>query len=286
MPYVDKKLLSGVPFHRSGRPLLAFAVIRLKSQSGSLGCEWGSRREEKAQIPYRAPSMEMVQFLLDKGGDPNEVDGKLTIWTNFLISMYTLATIPESHFYTHTKDWFEVTRLLIERGADAQVECTVSVSTGTLARRVNLKPNDSRNKMTCSSLEIIQLVFGGYSGYDATELEDLLEQKLPRLTHNAHDMSKPTLQFSGNANEQDAITRSRTASGSSQVSQLSAASWRRPLDQDVIVPSQTVHLSQTQQAAAPSVPMTPQKQKKYLGLEKWFHKKKSRASPIVVYNNS
>ena len=286
MPYVKKKLNPAVSLHRSGRPLLAFAMTNLESESGALVCTWEKPSRQSARIPYNAPKMEMVKFLLDRGGDPNGEDGKSTVWTNFLMSIYTLATIPESQFYTQTQDWFEVARLLVTHGADAQVKCTMSVPIGKLAERINLKKEESKKITTYSALEIIRLVFGGDVGYDATELEDLLQQKLPHPMPGTPDNSKPTLEVPGDTTKPDATARSRTVSGSSQLSQLSNASWHRPPDQNIVVPLQATHSSQNQQAAAPSVSSTPSKQKRHLGLGKWFHTKKDKTPPMVLYNGT
>lgn len=95
IPYARQKLFPGVPLSRSGRPLLAFAMTSPSSNSSTN--MYGEER-----VSYNAPQLTMVKLLLDRGADPNEIDGSGTIWARYLVSLYTLATISESQLYKQT----------------------------------------------------------------------------------------------------------------------------------------------------------------------------------------
>ena len=269
IPYVRQKLFHGVPLGRSGRPLLAFAMTSPSSNTST-----NSYNKEK--ISYDAPQLKMVKLLLDRGADPNEIDGSGSIWARYLVSLYTLATISESQFYKQTKNWFEVTKLLLTHGASPQITCSITVQPSKLADRVNLSEENSKVTSMYSALEIIRLIFGGDSGYDVIELEDLLEQQQQHASSHSRSISHSYLQVPWQGLEQGNAGRPRSPPGSSQNSQASAASWRRQTERDVVVPLQYSSIRETKQIAGPvveSVPLTSQKQKKYSGLLNWFHRK-------------
>jgi hypothetical protein len=136
---------------------------------------------------------------------------------------------------------------------------------GKLADRVSLRKGNSKVTGMYSALDIIRLVFSEDSGYDVTEFEDLLEQQQQASSHS-RSIINSYLQVPGQGLEQDNATWPRPASHSSQDSQTSVASWRRQTEQDVVVPLQSSSIRETKQTARPvveSVPLTPQKQKKY-----------------------
>lgn len=136
-----------------------------------------THRYDQERIPYNAPQLKMVKLLLDRGADPNEMDGSGTIWARHLVSLYTLATISGSQFYKQTENWFEVTKLLLTHGASHQTTCSITVQPGKLADRVNLRKENLKVTGMYSALDVIRFVFGGDSGYNVTEFEDLLEQQ-------------------------------------------------------------------------------------------------------------
>ena len=167
--YVRKKLASGFPIHRSGRPLLAFAMTRRVSINFNI-------HAPKSKIEYEDPKVDMVKLLLEHGADPNEQCGSKTIWVHFLLALYKLANIRGSHFYEHGKTWFDVTKLLIMHGANPQATCQVETPSGLLADRVK-KVEKTGNLELYTTIEVIRIVFGGDSGHDLAELEDLLDQQ-------------------------------------------------------------------------------------------------------------
>lgn len=268
VPYVRQKLFAGVPLGRAGRPLLAFAMT-------SPTCNISNNRYEREKNLYNAPQLEMVNLLLDRGADPNEMDGNETIWARYLVSLYTLATISESHFYKQTKNWFEVTKLLLINGASHHITCSITVNPEKLAERVDLRKGTSKVTGMYSAIDVIRLVFGGDSGYDVAEFEDMLEQQQQHESSQFRNLSNSYLQVPCQGLEQDNATRARSASISSQNSQTSAASWRRQTGEDVIVPLQV----ETKKRASPvvqNVPLSFQKQKKYWSPKNWFSKKEKK----------
>lgn len=268
--YVRQKISPSVSLSRAGRPLLAFAMTSFSSNSSI-------DLYDKEGTLYKAPQLQMVKYLLDRGADPNEIDGKGTIWARYLVSLYTLATIPESHFYKQTDNWFEITRLLITYGAIPQTTCLITAKPGKLAERVNLRKESLKVTGIYSALDVIRLVFGGDSGYDVTELEDLMELPEQHTSLNSRTISNSYLQVPLQVQEQGNSSRPRSASASSLNSQASAASWRRHTEQDVVVPLQFSNILETVHIPGPvieNVPVMAQKQKKYLRLREWFYKKK------------
>ncbi|MCJ1344280.1 hypothetical protein MMC31_002483 [Peltigera leucophlebia] len=275
VPYVRQKLFAGVPLGRAGKPLLAFAMT-------SPTYNISTNRYEKERNLYNAPQLKMVNLLLDRGADPNEMDGKETIWARYLTSLYTLATISESQFYKQIKDWFKVTKLLLINGASHQISCSITVSPGKIAARVDLGKGTSNVKGVYSALDIIRLVFGGDSGYDIAELEDLLEQQ---QHHEMCNISNSYLQIPRQGLEQENATRPRSASISSQNSQTSAASWRRPTEEDIIIPLQV----ETKKSASPvvqNVPLSFSKQKKHWNPKNWFSRKEKKPFQVRRFDET
>ena len=129
IPYARQKLFPGVPLSRFGWPLLAFAMTspNYNSNTNLYGTE---------RISYNTPQLKMVKLLLDRGADPDEIDGSGTTWARYLVSLYTLATISKSQFYKETKNWFEVMKLLLTHGASSQTTCSITVQPGKLADQV------------------------------------------------------------------------------------------------------------------------------------------------------
>ena len=278
VPYVRQKILAGVPLGREGRPLLAFAMTSPTYNISTSGYE-------KETSLYNAPQLEMVNLLLNRGADPNEMDGNETIWARYLATLYTLATISESQFYKQTKNWFEVTKLLLINGASHQTTCSITVPPGKLAERLGLRKGTSNMKGIYSALDVVRLVFGGDSGYDVAELEDLLEQQQQHEMSHFRNISNSYLQVPRQGLEQENATRSRSASASSQNSETSVASWRRPTEQDVIVPLQ----AETKKRASPVVqnaPLSFPKQKKHWSPKNWFSKKKKKSFEIKRFDET
>ena len=271
VPYVRQKVFSGVLLHCPGRPLLAFAMTKPNFDTSPIWDIGGG-------FSYHAPQLEMLKLLLDGGADPNEMHGSQTIWARFLLSMYMFATIPESQFHKQTQRWFEVTKLLLKHGASPQTTCTITVQTGKLANRVNLKKQEN-SKVTgmYSALDVIRLIFGGDTRYDVTELEDLLVEQPQQATSHPGSISSSYLQVPGRGPAQDNALRPRSASDAPRNSQTSAASWRGPIEQNGAVPQRPSSVHEVKHTAAPavveSISLPPQKHKRSLHPSNWFFKK-------------
>jgi hypothetical protein len=220
--YVREKLVSRLSLHRSGRPLLAFAMTRPAQLTFN----------QYSALEYDDPKVEMVRLLLEHGADPNEQSGSKTIWVHFLVAVYTLATIRESSFYKNGKVWFDVTKLLIMHGADPRATCQVQVPPGVLSDRVKRVEKVAKQE-PYTTIEVLRMVFGGDSGHDLAELEDLLEQ-LPEPAHS------PTLQSSFLKVSGQHGRGTSSVSLSSQISQESSTSWCRLVPSDSLGPGRPV----------------------------------------------
>ncbi|PGH13251.1 hypothetical protein AJ79_03810 [Helicocarpus griseus UAMH5409] len=163
IPYVDYKLSSGVPLNRTGRPLLAFAMTSFR--------EYNRAAEG---IPYLEPRVNMVKIMLDRGATPNDMDEDQTVWVRCLVSMYLLTTKFKQWFSDGAKSWFEIVKLLLLQGADAQTICPVDVP--GWEKGGNVETNQMVASGPCTAMEIISIIFGGDSRFDVSELEDLVEQ--------------------------------------------------------------------------------------------------------------
>lgn len=275
MPYVRQKLTKGLPLNRSGRPLLAFAMTAIASVSNDFTtCE--QRLFDSGGLSYNMVHVPMVTYLLEKGADPNDLDQGNSIWSRYLVSMHTLASKDDSQFSVKTSDWFEVTKLLLEHGADSQAKCTIRVPHSKPADS-NLKRFQPSAQRTYSAIDIVRLVFGGVRGYDVTELEDLIEQQRPRTSTDELNVTSPYLQVPGNELQQSWTPHKRTISGSSLNSQASAQSWRRPTDQDVVVHFETLTIQSKDQSTVETIASPPMKsleaKKRLPRLLKWIRKK-------------
>ena len=267
--YTRQKLYPGAPLSRPGKPLLAFAMTR-----PGFNREGWLQSNDRRMIPYTLPHLEMVELLLDRGANPNEVDGSKTIWDYYLVNLYKFATMPDSAFYKEIEHWFKITRLLLTHGASPQTTCTITVQPGKLGERINLRKESPKVTGTYSALDVIRLIFGGNSRYDVTELEDLLEEQQQHV--HSRCTSNSYLQVPGPGLKQDNATRPRSASGSSQNSQASAASWRGQTDQDIVVPLQNSIIRETKQGAGSVAEFVPQKQRKHSRLWSWFGEEKEK----------
>ena len=166
---VQQLLLRQTSLDRVGKPLLAFALIRPPETLDTVYI-----RNSKS---YNSPQVEMVKLLLQHGADPNTMDEGKTIWARYLESMYELILRSDANFKTGTGKWFEITKLMIQHGA-LPITCDIPVPTGEKAKRLKLSDDTEMHKSThLSAQNVIRLVFGG-SGYNAEELEELLEPQV------------------------------------------------------------------------------------------------------------
>lgn len=245
--HVRQKLFAGVPLGRSGRPLLAFAFLKPP-------CNTSTKYKDIAENLYNAPQVEMVKFLLDRGADPNEMDQYQSIWACYLVSLYTMATNSESEFPKQTKDWFEITKLLLSHGASHQTSCLAKDRPGKLAKRVNLGTDETSKwkPIYYSAIDLIRLVFGGHSEYYVSELEDLLEQQQqPELPQCQNPIPPSYLQVPDEQGPERGISiRPRPVSTSSQITQASRTSWYRQTEQDDTFLISSSHVQTKEEAAA------------------------------------
>lgn len=80
----------------------------------------------------------MVQFFLDRGAGPNNLDGNQTISLYTLTSMHMVAARSGTAFSKQAKQWFGVAKLIILlHGASTDVICTISIKSGKVEERVN-----------------------------------------------------------------------------------------------------------------------------------------------------
>jgi hypothetical protein len=84
-------------------------------------------------IDYTEPNVKMIQLLLGKGANPNDMDGSQSVWACCLRSMYALTVKYESIFSPHVKHWFDIAKLLLLHGADPRV--IVDTRRGHLSRQ-------------------------------------------------------------------------------------------------------------------------------------------------------
>lgn len=91
-------------------------------------------------IIYNTPRVHVVQFFLDRGAGPNNLDGNQTISLYTLTSMHMVAARSGTAFSKQAKQWFEVTKLIILlHVASTDVICPISIKSRKVEGRVNLR---------------------------------------------------------------------------------------------------------------------------------------------------
>ncbi|OJD26635.1 hypothetical protein ACJ73_01986 [Blastomyces percursus] len=156
IPYLEQKLSSGASLQRSGKPFLAFALIH--SSIGPPG--------ELERIHYDVPRVNMVEFLLDRGASPNDMDEGETVWVRCVVSIYQLTIYEKEEFSKWAKSWFQVTKLLLLRGADPQAICPVD----NQGKNSEINSNELRTGK-CTAMDLISVLFEGDSRFDMSDLE-------------------------------------------------------------------------------------------------------------------
>lgn len=122
--YVGAKLDSNSRLiQKFGRPLLDYA-LRPKRKT-PIGLPYHRQRE------YTSVDVEMVQLLLGRGANPNQVvhlNGGQTVWGLFLLSCYENASDASEAL----KDaWYQASELLVDRNADSGWHCSIQRITAT-----------------------------------------------------------------------------------------------------------------------------------------------------------
>ncbi|KAL2370823.1 hypothetical protein RJ035_002289 [Blastomyces gilchristii] len=211
IPYIEQKLSSGASLRRAGKPFLAFALTATTSPVSVVILK------QLEGVHYQEPRVKMVEFLLDRGATPNDVDEGETVWVRCIVSIYLLTIKAKGKFSEQAKSWFEITRLLLLRGADPEAICPVNI------QGRNSEINSTRLRSgKCTAMELISIVFGGDSRFDMSELEDVIEQpqRAPPLPP-ARYLSDSYLQIPGTHNHNGTnVSRSHSA-----VSSTSHISW-------------------------------------------------------------
>lgn len=89
----------------------------------------------------------VVQFFLERGAGPNELDGNQTISLYTFTSMHMVAAKSDAAFSKQAKQWFEVTKLIILlHAASTDAICLISIKSGKVEERVNLRKITSPNR--------------------------------------------------------------------------------------------------------------------------------------------
>ncbi|ODH49869.1 hypothetical protein GX48_03958 [Paracoccidioides brasiliensis] len=206
--YIEQKLSSGVSLTRAGKPFLAFAMTSTKGTGGTSSGQLGG-------IHYLEPRVKMVQFLLERGSTPSDVDKGETVWARFIVSMHFLTIKAKLQFSEQAKSWFEIAKLMLLRGADPQMICPVNAQPG--------KPIEISTTGQTTAMDVLFTIFGADTRFDVSELEDLVEQpQRPPQSRNANDSY---LQVPGN---QQGVNVWRAHSSSSSISSISGQSAMLP----------------------------------------------------------
>ncbi|KGQ01734.1 hypothetical protein PAAG_11452 [Paracoccidioides lutzii Pb01] len=175
----------------------------------------GTSSGQLVGIHYSEPRVKMVQFLLERGSTPSDVDKGETVWARFIVSMYLLTIEAKVQFSEQAKSWFEITKLMLLRGADPHMICPVNAQPG--------KPIEISTTGQTTAMDVLFTIFGADARFDVSELEDLVEQpQRPPQYRNANDSY---LQVPGN---QQGVNVWRTHSSSSSISSISGQSAMPP----------------------------------------------------------
>lgn len=156
----------GVQLGRPGKPLLALALTARPVYP----------RADEPEY-YGTPRVEIVKLLLEAGADPNERDGKDTIWVRYLTSLYVLSAYKAeaAHFAPELQDWFQVAKMMLQSGADPEA----TVERMYIRERITRRALEKSDAGSCKAFDILRLVFGTQSRFDLTELEELVEKTPP-----------------------------------------------------------------------------------------------------------
>ncbi|PGH08986.1 hypothetical protein GX51_01043 [Blastomyces parvus] len=210
IPYLEQKLPPGTSLHRPGKPLLAFALTT------TTPLDPNTVRQLEG-VHYHEPRVKMVEFLLGRGATPNDMDGGETVWVRCIVSIFLLTLKAKDQFSEQAKSWFEITKLLLLRGADPQAICPAN----TQGKSSDVNSNGLGTRKS-TAMDLISIVFGGDSRFDISDLEDAIEQpeRAPPLPPATRYVSDSFLQIPG-AQNHDGTHVSRSHSAASSASHIS-----------------------------------------------------------------
>ncbi|KAL2822236.1 hypothetical protein BDW59DRAFT_149607 [Aspergillus cavernicola] len=289
--YVAEKLRPGFSLSRSGRPLLALAMMEPHVREPG-------QHDPRDGIRYIAPRVNMVKLILDRGASPNDLDEQQTIWAHTLTSMYMLAARSGTGFSEEAKDWFDITKLMLLHGANSWAVCSIPFESKRLLDRVNLRKEHHITSPAgvYSAIDIIHIVFGRDTAFDMTELEDLLDQHpypQPRSVSDSYLQVPKQGQGSSNG------VRSRSsASSASRVSEQSTVRWDRPTEHfnanyssRSAAPESVIEMPGREQSARASAvldeePAAPSREKKHIRISSWFKRKKITDKVPPIFSSS
>ncbi|KAK2807427.1 hypothetical protein FQN51_003254 [Onygenales sp. PD_10] len=280
--YIKQKPSLGSQMQRPGKPLLAFAMTAFRTDKEGDRNSW-------EKFDYMAPRVKMVRFLLESGANPNDMDGDKTVWVRCLVSMYQMCVKLKTEFSSNAKTWFEISKLLLLHGADPLVTCGgLDVQPEKMVRLGTLRTEKPFMTGQYTATDIIYVIFGGDSGFDIAELEDLMEPEKPDRRIVSDSYLQPPGSHQGNNVSR---THSATSSISNTDGRLEAALHPPPVYRPILYdqpPSTTGHFYQaptpavTTPAGIQSVP--PPKGKKHSRLSSLFTKirPKEKTPPRAV----